>query len=160
MLHDDHVGLGHIDRGSDARIPGGNACNVAGLSLQCQAREIDRRASGYENAFRLLPHFLDTHTGVVARDKMNVGQLGVGMPGLFVNRACHLATLHMDQRNVHVGGGDGGGDGFIAVGDGHNHVRLQVVEDGCQFRKAKARWIWPTSRDFRLQQSYRPSGLS
>ena len=43
----------------------------------------------------------------------------------------------MGKRNIHVGGSHRRCHGLEAIGYGHNHVRLQIVENRCEFRQAE-----------------------
>ncbi len=39
-----------------------------------------------------------------------------------------LSTLNMDHRNIEIGGGDGGCNSLIAVGDAENHVGDKIIK--------------------------------
>ncbi len=93
-------------------------------------RDVDGRAAGQIHAVRVLAHGDDVIPRAGRGHQVHIGQLGNGMAHAVVDVAGYLAALDVGQRDVHVAGGNGGGDGLEAVGNAHHHVGLQVLQCG------------------------------
>ena len=115
VLEDDDVALGEIGPLADAPVVLEERLVVDLRLLQRPARDVDGGAAGVEHAVRALAHANHALGGSLGRDHVEVGELRHRVADLLVDRAGDLAALDVHQRDVQVGGCDGGGHGLVAV---------------------------------------------
>ncbi len=70
--------------------------------------------------------------------EMKVSELADRVPRAFVDRAGDLAPLDVHDAAVHVGRGDGRGQGLVAIADQQHDVGLQPLKLAGEFHDAKA----------------------
>ncbi|MNY62328.1 hypothetical protein D3C86_1991230 [compost metagenome] len=64
---------------------------------------------------------------------MNIGKLGDAISYPVVDVPGNLSSLNMRQRNIHIDGCDGRGNGFEAVGDRDHYIGTMISEKGGEF---------------------------
>ena len=59
---------------------------------------------------------------------MKVRKLADGVTGALINRAGHLAPLHVHNTKIHIGGGNGRRQRFVTVANDQNQVRFEALK--------------------------------
>src|SRR5262249_30973789 len=124
MKDDELKGLGHVDGGAAAMAVDGLGREFA-VEL---AGNVAAGAADAEDGVGALAHAGDVFGRALRAREMEVGELGDGVASAFVNRAADFSALNVDDADVHVSGGDGGGERLVAVADDQYHVGLEPVE--------------------------------
>jgi hypothetical protein len=65
-----------------------------------------------------------------------MSELGYRMSRTFVDRSRHFSALHMNNRNIHVGGGYNCRQRFVTITDYKNNRRCKAMEFASESRHA------------------------
>jgi hypothetical protein len=57
-----------------------------------------------------------------------MSELGYGMSRTLIDRSRHFSALHMNNRNIHVGGGYNCRQCFVTISDYKNNRRCKAIE--------------------------------
>ena len=124
MKHDEQKRLLDVDPGAAA----GLVDDLGSKAAIEHARNVAARASDGQDVLRRLSHAHQVVRGPARARKVEVRELGDGVPRALVDRARDLSPLDVRDADVHVGGRDGRGQRLVAVPDEQDDVGFELPD--------------------------------
>ena len=134
MKQHEHVGLVHVDERAAA-------LGVDDLRLDRpiqHARDVTARAADAENRIGPFAHANDVFRRAPGAGKMEVRELRDGVTRAFVDGAGDFTALDVRDADVHVGGGQRGGQRLVAITDDQHNVGLEPLKFAGELNHAEA----------------------